>query len=97
MFLEQMLFLSYAAFILVVGVVGGFARRAGMSFVLGSEAVLLADVLAVALVALVLVLSVRDGHRRDGSVMWGDVAASGLTAAALVAAGLVSLAAFFCL
>ena len=35
--------------------------------------------LAVALVALVLVLSVRDGHRLDGSVMWGDVAASGLT------------------
>ena len=97
MFLEQMLFLSYAAFILVVGVVGGFARRAGMSFVLGSEAVFLAVVLAVALVALVLVLSVRDGHRRDGSVMWGEVAASGLTAAARVAAGLVSLAAFFCL
>lgn len=97
MFLEQMLFLSYAAFILVAGIVAGFARRVGMSFVLGSEAVFLAVVLAVALVALVLVLSVRDGHRRDGSVMWGDVAASGLTAAALVAAGLVSLAAFFCL
>lgn len=97
MFLEQMLFLSYAAFILVAGLGGGVARRAGMSFVLGSEAVLLAVVLAVSLVALVLVLSVRYGHRRDGSVMWGDVAVSGLTAAALVAAVLVSLAAFFCL
>lgn len=51
MFLEQMLFLSYAAFILVVGVIGGFARRAGMLFVLGSEAVFLAVVLV--LVALV--------------------------------------------
>ena len=59
--------------------------------------VFLAVVLAVALVALVLVLSVRDGHRRDGSVMWGDVAASGLTAVALVAAGLLTVAFSMCL
>lgn len=95
MFYDELVALSRCLFLLFSYIAVIFWRCGGMSFVLGSETVLVAVILAVALVAFVLVFSVRDSHRRDGSVMWDIVAESGLNAAVFVTVGLFTVAVLF--